>query len=511
MNIYSQRIQQTMPRQLPSSLVRPMTDDTMVQTTLTYPPQASIALSLTSTTTETQTQTDPISPLKTTFPISGTSPVTAQIASPPQQHNMMAASGGSISTRSEISPDKLSTHLSSPSPPPPPPPPRTQPTLYGTSPFSSSLTQTTPISTVSVAAKSTPTLTSTTPAITQVTSSTITQTNPTLSRSTPPATQAPPTNTTPTNKAAPVRKISIVLSSSEAATTSEHVIRGSQEKTDLLKTLFGNAATSSSTPNTSLNQEAKMTENKSFNSSPPAVAEAEKDAKKKELLSKLFALDSNSHDGSPQQASQSTPPQSIVQTRGRGEGLRKRESSGSIHSWPDKLQNMHEGKPAFATEQDPYGSRMKKKDSKTFMTELQSSTSSGDLQHRARHGRRAKQPSEEESGSLETGQVRPIFEETRDSEKVKSSATNVFGYQPSFGRPAAQQKQQSEATKRSVNGSSVNVFDFSRGSASKFNNSQQELGGNHSVQRRTVNGIHNVPSTGLGMLPVDDDIEEVVI
>ena len=65
------------------------------------------------------------------------------------------------------------------------------------------------------------------------------------------------------------------------------------------------------------------------------------DDKKKELLAKLTAMDN--YEG---------PQENRLRTDS------KSSSSSSSHVWPNTVENLHQGKHAYATEKDPYGSRV---------------------------------------------------------------------------------------------------------------------------------------------------------
>ena len=66
--------------------------------------------------------------------------------------------------------------------------------------------------------------------------------------------------------------------------------------------------------------------------------------KKKELLAKLAAIDS--HDNAPHE------------DRSRMASKANSNQGSTTHLWPNTVQNLHQGKPAYATDGDPYGSRL---------------------------------------------------------------------------------------------------------------------------------------------------------
>ena len=80
----------------------------------------------------------------------------------------------------------------------------------------------------------------------------------------------------------------------------------------------------------------------------------------------------------------------------------KTSSSSSIQSWPDPIQNMHTGKPAYATENDPFGSKHAAYRSSIKRSSVESRG------YKPLHGRRAgnslftkDEPEESLSGELE--------------------------------------------------------------------------------------------------------------
>ena len=73
--------------------------------------------------------------------------------------------------------------------------------------------------------------------------------------------------------------------------------------------------------------------------------------RKRLLLAKLMAID----EGSNPNHIKITPPQRQSGSQ-RTLGL-NRGSSSSLTSWPEVVENMHHGRPAHASEEDPFGSR----------------------------------------------------------------------------------------------------------------------------------------------------------
>ena len=514
MNIYSQRIQQTMPRQLPSSLVRPMCDDMFSQTTLTYPPKSTVSLSITTITSTTGTQTIE------------ESTATRLITETPEKYTASASL-------------RMSFEQSSP-----------QSTVtYTITEATPTLTFGTP--TVPVTSETTPT---TTPSITQTTPSAATpqptplasiQAPPTSTQTAPVSIQPLPTNNPPvsvsmqappssiqaapasiqapltTTYTAPVAPPTVTPVSIQTPPTSTFTANSSSEPTrkpqipadrsDLLKTLFGSnttpaTATSSQQPAaTERERRPSQSHSERSQSNTPSL---DPEARKKELLNILFA-DSPTQQQS--NTSSTTTTQSVAQKR--SETMKERDSSTSITSWSDKLQNLHEGKPAFSTEQDPYGSQaLGRKESRTFLTDFQSRTNSGETQHKPRHGRRATQQSD-------TNTVQSLGErKTKEVIGLKPAASDIIGgYQPSVG--AAAPRRNSEAVRTTAaagDNNTANVFDFSRGAVRLLQDFRQDgAASNGDAQphaNKALNRLQNGRSSAsIGVLALDDDIEELVI
>ena len=196
-------------------------------------------------------------------------------------------------------------------------------------------------------------------------------------------------------------------------------------------------------------------------SSQPAKINNDEEAKKKKLLlAKLMAIDEGSDPNkvtmSKMDVSTSSKAQLPPPSKHPGSG---RQSSTSIQSWPETVENMYQGKPAFATDDDPFGSRHTsgKKAASTksrdfFLTEggggdeVESSGSSKNKRLGRRHQLEQKQSStldfSADNSSVKTGGthdggnkvVTKAVAEQEGSSPVAPTAQ--LGYQPTFGRRA---------------------------------------------------------------------------
>ena len=142
--------------------------------------------------------------------------------------------------------------------------------------------------------------------------------------------------------------------------------------------------------------------------------------KKKMLLAKLMAIDNES--SPPKDVSSTATP---VKADSKPEDTMTR-SNTSLQSWPDKVENMHRGKPAYSTEDDPFGSKHSLaaarkatlKEGETFMTETESDK-------KTRLGRRQHNTPSQKHPS-----------DAVISEKSSDLQSKGGPYKPSFGRRA---------------------------------------------------------------------------
>ena len=92
---------------------------------------------------------------------------------------------------------------------------------------------------------------------------------------------------------------------------------------------------------------------------PPAAVRPVQDEeaqKKKLLLAKLLAID-DGNDPKTVTVSKMNVTEPAVTGTSLVVNNKSSGSNSSLQSWPDTIDNMHKGKPAFATEDDPFGSR----------------------------------------------------------------------------------------------------------------------------------------------------------
>ena len=185
-------------------------------------------------------------------------------------------------------------------------------------------------------------------------------------------------------------------------------------------------------------------------SQPVKIDNDEEAKKKKLLLAKLMAIDEGSDPNkvtmSKMDISKAQPP-----TKHPTSG---RQSTTSIQSWPETVENMYQGKPAFATDDDPFGSRHTsgKKGASTksrdfFLTDGGGEVESSSPKNR-RLGRRH-QLEQKQSSTLDFSADNSSAKGGSDGSggsKVDSKATEQegsstapitqLGYQPTFGRRA---------------------------------------------------------------------------
>ena len=103
---------------------------------------------------------------------------------------------------------------------------------------------------------------------------------------------------------------------------------------------------------------SKRPASKPQNPPPPAVTESKPAAstlaaeqeRKRLLLAKLMAIDEG---GNPNNI------KTVVQQRPVGGASSNEVSRTSLTSWPEVVENMHQGRPAHSSEDDPFGSRVR--------------------------------------------------------------------------------------------------------------------------------------------------------
>lgn len=112
---------------------------------------------------------------------------------------------------------------------------------------------------------------------------------------------------------------------------------------------------------------------------------------KEKLMAKLMAADKEATG----RAEQSTST------------LSKASSRASLQSWPDTIQNMHTGKPAYATETDPFGSKHVAAQATRNSSEVKTGSQSDPKEYKPMHGRRA---ANTDKPRLLTGDLKTISE-----------------------------------------------------------------------------------------------------
>ena len=171
---------------------------------------------------------------------------------------------------------------------------------------------------------------------------------------------------------------------------------------------------------------------------PEGGRESDKDEakKKKLLLAKLMAID-DGHDPNKVTMSKMDISKAHPSPKHSANG---HKSTTSIQSWPETVENMYHGKPAFAADGDPFGTRhssgkraMSTKSKEFFIT---AEGEGEDSSKPKRLGRRHQL--EHNRSSLFDSDL-----STRGSSKEESppvAAQAQLGYQPTFGRRAGTQK-----------------------------------------------------------------------
>ena len=184
--------------------------------------------------------------------------------------------------------------------------------------------------------------------------------------------------------------------------------------------------------------------------SQPAKIDNDEEAKKKKLLlAKLMAIDEGNDPNkvtmSKMDVSKAQPPPKHPASG--------RQSTTSIQSWPETIENMYQGKPAFATDDDPFGSRhtsgkrgASTKSRDFFLTEGGGGVESSSPKNR-RLGRRHQLEQKQSSTldfSTDNSSVKAdnghsgsqVVAKAAEQEGSPVEPTAQLGYQPTFGRRA---------------------------------------------------------------------------
>lgn len=170
---------------------------------------------------------------------------------------------------------------------------------------------------------------------------------------------------------------------------------------------------------------------------PEGVRESDKEEakKKKLLLAKLMAIDDGND---PNKVTMSKMDISKAHPSPK-HSANGHKSTTSIQSWPETVENMYHGKPAFAADGDPFGTRhssgkraMSTKSKEFFITAGGGGEDSPKPKRLGRHHQL-----EQNRSSLFDSDL-----STRGSSKEESptvAAQTQLGYQPTFGRRAGMQ------------------------------------------------------------------------
>lgn len=170
-------------------------------------------------------------------------------------------------------------------------------------------------------------------------------------------------------------------------------------------------------------------------------SDEEEAIKKKLLLAKLMAIDEG---GDPNKVTMSK----MDVSKGRPSpkhSASTNKSTTSIQSWPETVENMYNGKPAFATEEDPFGSRHHSTKSESlskskdfFITETGRDSPKTKRSTGRRHQLEQKNSSDFNS-DISVGRSSKVVNKAAMEQQKGSppaEAPDHVGYQPTFGRRA---------------------------------------------------------------------------
>lgn len=172
----------------------------------------------------------------------------------------------------------------------------------------------------------------------------------------------------------------------------------------------------------------------------PSISQAEVEARERErkqlLLAKLMAIDDGSDPNHVKMMPKSSHKQPLP-VEARITATNKMTSSSSsvtCSSWPDIVENMHQGKPAHASEDDPFGSRTRLSSSKKILVKGRTG-GTADIEAGGRRQMTFMTEDSEPSPSAVPG--RWGLGENHGKPSPLQPGEGGGGYRPSFGRRAA--------------------------------------------------------------------------
>lgn len=171
-----------------------------------------------------------------------------------------------------------------------------------------------------------------------------------------------------------------------------------------------------------------------LDTNPPVSVAAQEQEKKQLLLAKLMAIDEGSDPNfvaTTPKSSQKQPPPLETKPINSHTGSKITSSGSSITSWHEVIENMHHGKPAYASEDDPFGSR-------TRLNCTKKTLAKGKVAVEDVRGRRSTGVRGQATFMTETSE--PISSAVEDKWKLGESRVQAgrdgSDYKPSFGRRA---------------------------------------------------------------------------
>lgn len=88
----------------------------------------------------------------------------------------------------------------------------------------------------------------------------------------------------------------------------------------------------------------------------PSKSNSLEDKRKKDLLAQLLSTDQPTNSNSQQETDARLTDDGLT-TGGSSTSVKSTSSAGSNYKWNTRIENMHQGKPAMATKNDPFGTR----------------------------------------------------------------------------------------------------------------------------------------------------------
>ena len=179
--------------------------------------------------------------------------------------------------------------------------------------------------------------------------------------------------------------------------------------------------------------------------------EDEAECKKRLLLAKLLAIDTGGAAESPGHAPTSGRKAGVKKSGNAGSGPGSASSRASVSSWPDSVENMHHGRPALASQGDPFGSQ--------HLLSGAGKSSAGKRGRRVRREESQEQPWRQQ----QDGASREKFEDSESKAGTGTVGGGVGGGIGKTGHPVLHGRRAKDVAKATTEGSLLGSLERERG------------------------------------------------